>query len=225
MALDDWPTLSSMILHNQRVVMFLDYEADQTAFPWWLDEFSQVWETPFDPTDQSFPCTVQRPPGLSDHDTRNRLSLINHNLNVEVSLLGDSILVPAVSVLNITNNLTGHGSLGVAAAQCQTQWGRPPNFLNVDFYNYGGFPGSVFQVAADLNNVRFVIFQLSSSNKLCPFVATADSCVFTCLQVTYDRQCCGSSASSGAARLLSPPAWATYLSALLICLLAFQAVG
>jgi hypothetical protein len=41
MSLDDWPTLAQMILSNQRVVMFLDYEANQTAYPWLIDEFSK----------------------------------------------------------------------------------------------------------------------------------------------------------------------------------------
>lgn len=165
MSLDDWPTLSEMILRGERVILFLDYEANQTAYPWWLDEFSQIWETPFDPTDQTFPCTVQRPPNLSDGDAKNRLSLINHNLNVEVSLLGTSILVPAVNALNQTNNVTGFGSLGLAAANCEYTWGQAPSILNVDYYNFGGFPGSVFQVAAALNNV------------------------------TYDQDCCGPAAS------------------------------
>lgn len=35
-------------------------------------------------------------------------------------------------------------------------WNRPPNFLLVDYYNYGNFNGSVFEVAADMNNVTFV---------------------------------------------------------------------
>ena len=50
-------------------------------------------------------------------------------------------------------------------------WGRPPNRLNVDYYNYGNFNGSVFAVAAKYNNV------------------------------TYNDQCCGSTSTSGAAGL------------------------
>ncbi|KFZ16276.1 hypothetical protein V501_02287 [Pseudogymnoascus sp. VKM F-4519 (FW-2642)] len=65
MALSDWPTLSSMIITSQRVVVFMDYETDQDTVPYILDEFSYIWETPFDPTDRAFPCTVQRPPDLS----------------------------------------------------------------------------------------------------------------------------------------------------------------
>lgn len=34
-------------------------------------------------------------------------------------------------------------------------WDRPPNFLLVDYYNYGNFNGSVFEVAAEMNNVTY----------------------------------------------------------------------
>ncbi|OTA96471.1 hypothetical protein M434DRAFT_392903 [Hypoxylon sp. CO27-5] len=165
MTLDDWPTLSEMVLRGQRVVMFMDYMANQTQFPWLLDEFSQLWETPFDPTDQNFPCTVQRPPNLAEADARNRLYMINHNLNIQFSILGTEMLVPARTELNVTNNVTGFGSLGLSANNCRSDWGRPPNFLNVDYYNMGGYPGSVFEVAAQMNNV------------------------------TYDRPCCGMNTS------------------------------
>lgn len=165
MALDDWPTLSEMVLGGKRVVMFMDYMANQTAYPWLLDEFSQLWETPFDPVDQKFPCTVQRPPNLAENDAKNRLYMINHNLNIELSILGADMLVPARTELNVTNNVTGDGSLGLSANNCRSDWGRPPNFLNVDYYNMGGFAGSVFEVAAQMNNV------------------------------TYDRPCCGMATS------------------------------
>lgn len=49
-------------------------------------------------------------------------------------------------------------------------WGRPPNFLLVDYYNYGNFPGSVFEVAAIHNNV------------------------------TYNRRCCGQVETSAAVK-------------------------
>ncbi|KAK3988649.1 hypothetical protein QBC44DRAFT_329050 [Cladorrhinum sp. PSN332] len=153
---EDWPTLAQMILTGQRVVMFLDYMANATAYPWLLDEFSAMWETPFDPLDDTFPCVVQRPPDLSREDAARRMYLMNHNLNVEVSLLGQAILVPAVSSLNTTNDSKGNGSLGMAAEQCRQAWdGRAPNVLNVDYYNYGGYQGSVFEVAAMMNNVTF----------------------------------------------------------------------
>jgi hypothetical protein len=153
MGINDWPTLASMILTGKRVVFFMDYDANQTAVPWILDEFSQMWETPFDPTNVSFPCTAQRPPGLSEADAKNRMYLTNHNLNYEISLLGNSLLVPNIPRLNITNNVTGLGSLGASTAECYSDWGYAPKFLNVDYYNVGN--GSVFEVAATYNNVTY----------------------------------------------------------------------
>ncbi|KAI1176550.1 PLC-like phosphodiesterase [Nemania sp. FL0916] len=174
MNLTSWPTLSEMILSGQRIVMFMDYMANQTEYPWLLDEFSQMWETPFDPIDTTFPCDVQRPPNLAKADADNRLSLVNHNLNIHLSVLGADVLVPARGDLNVTNNVTGAGSLGLGADNCVTQWRRAPNFLNVDYYNLGGFPGSVFEVAARMNNV------------------------------TYNRKCCGVSVTGDAAKQLDP---------------------
>ncbi|KAH6652855.1 PLC-like phosphodiesterase, partial [Truncatella angustata] len=155
MTLNDWPTLAEMILTGKRVVMFLDYMANQTAYPWFLDEFSQMWETPFDPTNTSFPCDVQRPPDLAVADAQNRLYLANHNLNIELSLLGTSMLVPARDELNVTNAVNGTGSVGLAGENCLNQWGRAPTFLNVDYYNYGSYAGSVFEAAAQFNNVTY----------------------------------------------------------------------
>jgi len=153
MGINDWPTLASMILTGKRVVFFMDYNANQTAVPWILDEFSQLWETPFDPTDRSFPCNVQRPPNLAPADAENRMYLTNHNLNYDITLLGNSLLVPNIPLLNVTNNVTGVGSLGVGAQNCTQMWGYPPKFLNVDYYNVGN--GSVFEVAASYNNVTY----------------------------------------------------------------------
>ncbi|KAK8186246.1 PLC-like phosphodiesterase [Phyllosticta citribraziliensis] len=156
MGLEDWPTLSELILTGKRVLIFMDYEANQTAVPYVMDEFSHIWETPFDPTDQSFPCTVQRPPGLTDDQAHDHMYMINHNLNAEISLLGTSLLVPNTVELNVTNsNTTEYGALGRSANQCANMWGRPPNRLNVDYYNVGNFNGSVFAVAAHHNNVTY----------------------------------------------------------------------
>lgn len=158
MGLDDWPTLSEMILTNKRVVMMLDYQANQTAIPWLLDEFGQMWETPFSPTDPSFPCTAQRPPAdwPGALPRSHRMYMANHNLNVDISIGSFSILTPAYGLLNETNADTDQlGALGATRTNCTAMWGRPPNFLLVDYYNFGNFNGSVFQVAADANNVSY----------------------------------------------------------------------
>jgi len=170
MGVDDWPTLGSMISAGglprpityidyldhadssdvgTRVILFLDYLADQTAVPYLLDEFSQLWETPFSPTNAAFPCNVDRPPGLSNGDARGRMYMANHDLNVEIKLFSLDIIMPDIAALSTTNGQTGSSSLGQAAKNCAGDWGRPPNFLLVDYFEVG----QVFAVANALNNV------------------------------------------------------------------------
>ncbi|KFZ19057.1 hypothetical protein V502_03842 [Pseudogymnoascus sp. VKM F-4520 (FW-2644)] len=153
MALSDWPTLSSMIITSSRVVIFMDYETDQDTVPYILDEFTYIWETPFDPVDRAFPCTAQRPPDLTTAAAKSRMYIANHNLNTELELLGNTLLVPTVPLLGETNAVEGLGSLGLAAKTCNETWGKPPTVLNVDYYNVGN--GSVFEVAAKWNNVTY----------------------------------------------------------------------
>ncbi|KAJ9652876.1 hypothetical protein H2198_007878 [Neophaeococcomyces mojaviensis] len=155
MGLSQWPTLGEMIITQRRVVIMLDYQANQTAIPWLLDEFANMWETPFSPTDPTFPCTQDRPPNQARNISEDRMYIANHNLNVEISIASISLLIPASTLLNQTNAATGSGSAGATSQNCTADWGRPPNFLLVDYYNIGSFNGSVFQAAADANGVTY----------------------------------------------------------------------
>ncbi|PGH12333.1 hypothetical protein AJ80_06743 [Polytolypa hystricis UAMH7299] len=155
MELNDWPMLSEFILSGHRAIVFMDYKANQTEVPYILDEFTNMWETPFSPTDRDFPCPLHRPPGSTDVEARKKMYIANHNLNTEINIAGKSILVPNIALLNETNAVSGFGSLGKMAADCTELWGRPPNFLLVDYYNIGGVNGSVFRVAAASNGVTY----------------------------------------------------------------------
>jgi len=125
MRLDDWPTLSNMILKQKRVVVFMDYNANQTQVPYILDEFTHMWETPFSPQNVSFPCTVQRPPTLTNQTTArdDYMYLANHNLNQDISLAGTSFLIPNTAALNTTNAAgTETGMLGAMAQTCDGEF-------------------------------------------------------------------------------------------------------
>jgi hypothetical protein len=194
---DQWPTLGEMILSNNRVVMFMDYYANQDSVPYILEEFTHMWETPFSPQNPDFPCTIERPPGLAPEDAHeNFMYMANHNLNVAVELgsltgaLSEPLLLPNTAQINNTNGQgEEQGQLGAMAMNCSSKFlnkqqqqnfrsqltksvgdhGAPPNFLLVDYYNRGSpNPGSVFEVAAKWNNV------------------------------TYNRPCCGPDANPGA---------------------------
>ena len=158
MGVNDWPTLAEMIISGKRVVFMLDYQANQSQFPYILDEFGQMWETPFSPTDPSFPCTAQRPPANygGSLPRTNRMYMANHNLNVDISIGSFSLLIPAYGSLHTTN--ADEDQIGMVEAtrlNCTEMWNRPPNFLLVDYYNLGNFNGSVFEVAARANNVTY----------------------------------------------------------------------
>jgi hypothetical protein len=124
---DQWPTLSEMILNNERAVVFMDYNANQTAVPYIMDEFTHMWETPFSPQNPAFPCDIQRPPGLAAKDAReNYMYLANHNLNLAVdvsAILGNNddttILIPNTAQINRTNGeYDTYGQLGEMASNC-----------------------------------------------------------------------------------------------------------
>lgn len=44
----DWPTLQTLIDAGTRVVNFLAQNADVSTAPYLIDEFTNVWETPYD---------------------------------------------------------------------------------------------------------------------------------------------------------------------------------
>lgn len=161
---DQWPTLGEMILNNDRVVMFMDYYANQDSVPYIMEEFTHMWETPFSPQDMDFPCTIERPPGLDPEEAHeNFMYIANHNLNIAVELgaitgsADEPFLIPNTAQLNNTNGqFNTRGQLEAAAANCSRDHGAPPNFLLVDYYNRGDpGPGSVFEVAAKWNNVTY----------------------------------------------------------------------
>jgi len=144
-----WPSLGDMIDNGTRVVAFLDNGADATQATYLIDEFSNVWETAYDVTDPSFDCNVNRTAPATG-----KMYLINHFLDTVTNFLGAAnSLVPDKAELLTTNAVSGAGSLGAQADECAAQWGAWPNFLLVDFYDWGN--GSVFEVAATLNDVTY----------------------------------------------------------------------
>ncbi|KAF8330418.1 PLC-like phosphodiesterase [Cantharellus anzutake] len=143
-----WPTLGTLIDQKKTVLTFMDYHADFTNVAYIIDEFSNIWETAYDVTDQTFNCAVNR-----TGEAGNKMYLINHFLDKEETLFGITFPVPDTSKLNETNAVSGPGSLGLQAEECGAQYQKYPTFMLVDFYEYGG--GSVFQVAAQLNGVTY----------------------------------------------------------------------
>lgn len=137
-----WPTLQTMINKGQRLVVFVASVTASTSYPYLMDEFDFVWETPYDVTSPtSFSCQPDRPSSLSGQISAalasNQLPLMNHFLySNDLSAFG--IEYPNASYAGTTNAPSGGvGNLGSAASRCQRQWGRQPTFIAVDFFNRG----------------------------------------------------------------------------------------
>jgi hypothetical protein len=136
-----------MIDSGKRLVTFMDAGANFASVPYIIDgrfyglrqnlrltaddfapEFTNMWETAFDVTDTTFDCNVNRSKG----DTSTELFLINHFLDTTV--LGQP--APDPQDANVTNGVSGTGSLGVQVQTCVATQGRNPNFMLVDVRIY-----------------------------------------------------------------------------------------
>ena len=140
-ALDTWPTLNDMIVTGKRLVIFVaDIDTSNSATPYLLNEFTFVFENPFDVTSPTnFTCTPDRPASVQGQTSvaieSGRLPLMNHFLDIEQGL---GIQIPDVGNISVTNANTGPvGNLGSAANECTKLYGKPPTFILVDFFDQG----------------------------------------------------------------------------------------
>ncbi|KAE8349665.1 PLC-like phosphodiesterase [Aspergillus coremiiformis] len=136
-----WPTLQELINKGTRLMTFVaSLDASQnTVAPYLMDEFTYIWENPYDVTTASnFSCNPDRPPNLKNDISSalasNRLPFMNHFLYQTVL----SIEYPNSSYASTTNAPSGGlGNLGDAAAKCKQAYGRQPTFILVDFFDKG----------------------------------------------------------------------------------------
>jgi hypothetical protein len=138
-----WPTLQTLISDGTRLMTFvasLDKSTIDSTNSYLMDEFTFIFENPFTNTSPSnFTCLPDRPSGVKgDIQTAlsaNLMPLMNHFLDSS-ELFG--IDVPNVGAIGTTNSpSSGEGTLGNAATQCQSAYGKVPNFILVDFFDQG----------------------------------------------------------------------------------------
>lgn len=151
LAYDEWPTLGELLQNGTQAITFMDTGADFDTVPYIMDEFSNVWETPYDQTSQDFECEFDRPKGKSDKYYNNIMYLANHYLDVAIS--GTDVVIPDVREINVTNALNGYGSAGQGLTNCQKKHSRNPTFILADYYNYAD--GDLFRVEALANGLSY----------------------------------------------------------------------
>ncbi|KAI1393784.1 PLC-like phosphodiesterase [Hypoxylon trugodes] len=152
---NEWPTLQEMITANTRLVSFVASISANTQYPYLLNEFDHVFETPFEVTSLSgFNCTLDRPSSQASAGAAVQaglLPLMNHFAD---NLLAASIMVPNVDNITVTNSPSTStiGNLGLHAHNCGSEWGINPVFVLVDFFN----EGPSIQTADNLNGITAV---------------------------------------------------------------------
>ncbi|KAI9480896.1 MAG: PLC-like phosphodiesterase [Benjaminiella poitrasii] len=140
-----WPTLQEMIDSGKRLVNFIDTKADPVQVPWLMDQFSNVFETPYDNTDiDSFNCNVDRI--APDYNPNDLMYVVNHFIYGVINIGKVKIEIPLRARAQVANAKT---SLNQHVQNCTTVFQKRPNFIEVDFYSVGDALG----IVANLNGV------------------------------------------------------------------------
>ncbi len=127
-----WPTLRTMIDDNKRVVVLSENRGGGSTYPWNLQGFDWIQDTPYDAMKAAdFSCDLLR--GKADGS----LFLVNHWLNRPQHRVSDSAKVNDAAVL------------GPRIEQCLEQRRHIPNFVAVDYYDHG----ALFDEVNRLNGV------------------------------------------------------------------------
>lgn len=125
-----WPTLGQMIDSGRRVVVLMENHGGGPAYPWLLQGFDWVQDTPFEnPTVADLSCRLERGSAAQP------IFLVNHWLGGIRSLVTDA------------RTINARGVLLPELRRCESERGRLPNFVAVNFYDQG----DLFSVVGTLN--------------------------------------------------------------------------
>lgn len=120
----DWPTLAQMIDSGKRLVIFIDSGADQSRYPYILDEFSQVYENPYDQLTLPLNCSADR-----GHDPENSLFLLNETKDESVG----PISIPDTGADDTVNSANGTNGIVETVQRCaREKGGKKATFVLVE---------------------------------------------------------------------------------------------
>ncbi|HYC54722.1 MAG TPA: hypothetical protein VEL28_07275 [Candidatus Binatia bacterium] len=123
-----WPAMQQLVASGKRLIVFTDDSA--ASLPWHHYVWDFAWETPYSfESAEDFVCSINR------GDMANSLYILNH------------FLTDLVGSPQLANQVNHNPLFEDRALQCQTESGRLPNFVTVDFYDIG----DVFEVTDTLN--------------------------------------------------------------------------
>ena len=158
----EWPTLREMIDSGKRLVLYLSGGTDQAAIPWMLDEFSFIFETPFENFDPAqYTCNGDRPgflrgPEKLQEAAASRIGFQNRFLyDQKLEQFGAQIYTPdPVRQKQINSGDPAvAGNLKDGIEKCASEWGTRGGYLLVDFANEGN-PIAVVDAANGFSDPR-----------------------------------------------------------------------
>jgi hypothetical protein len=117
---DGWPTLGEMIDSGQRLVVMMENHGGGTTYPWLLQGFDWVQDTPYlfeDPAD--FSCEPNR--GAPDAS----ILLVNHWIKSKTR------------IPQYASEVNARAVLAPRLAECTAERGQTPDYVAVDYYNRG----------------------------------------------------------------------------------------
>jgi hypothetical protein len=127
-----WPTLGQLIDSGQRVIVFMENHGGGRAYPWLMQGFDYVQDTPYDnPRRAALSCSLER------GSAENSILLVNHWVDGVGSLVRDARRVNAENVLL------------PEMRECEKERGQLPNFVAVNYYTLG----ALFAVVDQLNGI------------------------------------------------------------------------
>ncbi|KAJ2107560.1 hypothetical protein IW146_007254 [Coemansia sp. RSA 922] len=146
-----WPTLGQMISANQRLIVFIDSNAQTDVVPYILPEWEYVVEIPYSNINpiKEFPCNQERPRDGVPRD----LLVLNHFGYNRLTVAGKNIDMPLTSSQVEENKYNSLGSLQAHLNTCASIWGesRVFNFITLDYYDVGN--RSIFDIVDKINRV------------------------------------------------------------------------
>jgi hypothetical protein len=120
-----------------------------------MDQFSRVFETPYDNTDiNAFNCNVDRiGHGL---DPKDLMYVMNHFLYGTIELGTLKLQIP---LKEQAHNSNSEKSLFEHVDNCTSVFNKKPNFIEVDFYTIG----DALSVVSNINNVTPPLYKKLSA--------------------------------------------------------------
>lgn len=132
-----WPTLGELVQNDTRLVVLTDNQGgtETGPYPYYMDQWRYAFQNPYSATSLADFATIDSCSVDRGSAAANTLFVMNH------------FLTAPLASFDLSAMANPYASLGTHVKKCQTERGRIPNLVTVDFYE----TGDLFWVVDELN--------------------------------------------------------------------------